>query len=141
MVRCFENTDIIHVSGKIDPLSDIETINTELMLADLSTIEKQLHKANKNAKGGDKDAKQQQEILKQLQAHLNKGNMARTLPLEEADALFAKSLNLLTAKPTLYIANVDEQGFENNPFLDKVNELAKKKMRALYPFAHPLKQN
>ncbi|MEK6731970.1 MAG: redox-regulated ATPase YchF [Pseudomonadota bacterium] len=133
VVRCFENTDIIHVSGKIDPLSDIETINTELMLADLSTIEKQLHKANKNAKGGDKDAKQQQEILKQLQAHLNKGNMARTLPLEEADALFAKSLNLLTAKPTLYIANVDEQGFENNPFLDKVNELAKKENACVVP--------
>ncbi|OGT68068.1 MAG: redox-regulated ATPase YchF [Gammaproteobacteria bacterium RIFCSPLOWO2_02_FULL_42_9] len=133
VVRCFENTDIIHVSGKIDPLSDIETINTELMLADLSTIEKQLHKANKNAKGGDKDAKHQQEILKQLQAHLNKSNMARTLPLEDADALFVKSLNLLTAKPTLYIANVDEHGFENNPFLDKVIALAKKENARVVP--------
>lgn len=126
VVRCFENEDIIHVSGKIDPLDDIEIINTELTLADLESVEKAHHKAIKNSKSGDKSAIARKTLLEKIISHLEKGETARTLGLDKDEQLEIRDLQLLTLKPTVYIANVDEEGFENNPFLDKVKEFAEK---------------
>lgn len=125
VVRCFDNTDVIHVAGKIDPLDDIEVINTELVLSDLETVDKAINKSTKVAKSGDKEAKADLAILEKVQEHLNQGNPVRSLFNEEIP-LVLKHLHLLTAKKVLYIANVDEQGFTNNPYLDKVVDLAAK---------------
>lgn len=133
VVRCFENDDIIHVAGKVDPLSDIEIINTELLLADLDTIEKAVHRIAKNAKSGNKESIKQKELIEQMQKHLEAGNLARSLELTEEEKKIIKPLCLLTQKPTLYIANVSETGFENNPLLDKVRELAKKENAMVVP--------
>lgn len=124
VVRCFENPDIAHVSGQIDPISDIETINTELALADLESVEKALLKTTKLAKTGDKNALAEKTLLERLKQCLDTGKPIRSLPLSENDKELLQSLHLLTIKPTLYIANVDEKGFENNPYLDKVREHA-----------------
>ncbi len=126
VVRCFENDDIVHVAGKISPLDDIEVINTELALSDMESVEKSILKTAKVAKSGDKDAKAKLAILEQVKAHLDDGNMVRTLGLSEDDALHVRDLQLLTIKPTMYIANVSEDGFENNPFLEQITELADK---------------
>lgn len=125
VVRCFENDDIIHVAGKVSPLDDIEVINTELALADLESVEKSLNKTAKVAKSGDKDAKAKVAVLEKVKAHLDEGNMVRTMGLSEDDVLQVRDLHLLTIKPTMYIANVNEDGFENNPHLDQVAEFAK----------------
>ncbi len=124
VVRCFEDENVIHVANKIDPLSDIEIINTELALADLESIEKQLQKVARTAKSGDKDAVKMKALLEKLQPHLDQGLPVRSLELNADEHIEARQFNLLTAKPTLYIANVDEDGFENNPHLDKVVALA-----------------
>jgi len=124
VVRCFEDDNVIHVANKIDPLADIDIINTELALADLDSVEKQLYKANRNAKSGDKDALKAKAILEKLLPHLERGTPIRSVELSDDERQWSKQLNLLTAKPTLYIANVDEDGFEDNPHLDKVRELA-----------------
>jgi GTP-binding protein YchF len=124
VVRCFENDDIIHVAGKVDPLSDIEVINTELALADLDSVEKALHRYAKVAKSGDKDAKAKVALLEQVQAKLNENIPVRALGLDEEQRKLLRELFLLTAKPTMYIANVAEDGFVNNPLLDKVKQLA-----------------
>jgi len=126
VVRCFEDDDIVHVAGKISPLDDIEVINTELALSDLESVEKSLAKHAKVAKTGDKDAKAKVAILEKVRAHLDEGQMVRTLGLSEDDALQVRDLQLLSIKPTMYIANVSEDGFENNPFLDLITEHAKK---------------
>jgi len=126
VVRCFENDDIVHVEGKIDPLHDIEIINTELALADLESIEKALLKTQKVAKSGDKDAKMKMAVLEQLKEHLDNGEQARTLNLDEEQQLLIKDLSLLTIKPLMFIANVAEDGFTNNPFLDTVKQFAEK---------------
>ena len=126
VVRCFENDDIVHVSGKIDPLDDIEIINTELTLADLESVEKAHHKAAKNSKSGNKEAIARKTLLEKILAHLDKGETARTLGLSEEEQLEIRDLQLLTLKPTVYVANVDEDGFENNSYLDKVREYADK---------------
>ncbi len=126
VVRCFENDDIVHVSGKIDPIDDIEIINTELTLADLESVEKAHHKAAKNSKSGDKEAIARKTLLEKILAHLEKGETARTLGLSEEEQLEIRDLQLLTLKPTVYVANVDEEGFENNSYLDKVREYADK---------------
>lgn len=133
VVRCFENTDIIHVAGKINPLHDIEVINTELLLSDLDTLERALQKANKQARGNNKEAIIEKAFMERLQQHLNNGNPARTLTLADTDATLLQSLHLITAKPTMYIANVDEQGFTNNPYLTQVEELAKKEQATVVP--------
>jgi GTP-binding protein YchF len=125
VVRCFENDDIVHVAGTIDPLGDIDTINTELGLADLEAVERALQKVSKKAKTGDKSAQQETQLLEQVTQHLNAGNPVRSLDLTSAEKAIIKPFNLLTAKPVLYIANVDENGFKNNPYLDKVQALAK----------------
>ena len=126
VVRCFENDDIVHVEGKIDPLHDIEIINTELALADLDSIEKALLKVQKVAKSGDKEAKLKMVVLEQLKEHLDKGEQARTLDLDEDQQLLVRDLSLLTIKPLMFIANVAEDGFSNNTFLDIVNKFAAK---------------
>ena len=125
VVRCFENDDIIHVAGKIDPANDIEVINTELALADLDSVERAHQKALKAAKTGDKDAIKARDVLERVRKQLNEAKPVRTLGLDANEALLLRDLHLLTDKPVMYVANVDETGFENNPRLDRVRELAK----------------
>jgi GTP-binding protein YchF len=133
VVRCFENDDIVHVSGQVNPKEDIDTINTELLLSDLDTVDKALFKAQKLAKAGDKTLKHQHELLSALQNHLNGGNPARTFFVSDEDKPFIYSLHLLTSKPTMFIANVDEHEFSNNPFLKVVEEIAKKEGGVVVP--------
>jgi GTP-binding protein YchF len=124
VVRCFEDDDVVHVEGKIDPLGDIEVINTELALADLDSVEKAIHRVAKVAKSGDKEAKARLAVLEQVQAELNEGKPVRAMGLDDEQRAQLRELFLLTGKPTLYIANVAEDGLENNPLLDKVREFA-----------------
>ncbi len=124
VVRCFENDDIVHVAGKIDPLNDIEVINTELALADLESVEKAVLRVGKIAKSGDKEARAKLELLEQVRAHLDKGEPVRAMGLDEDQLKLVYDLHLLTIKPTMYIANVNENGFEDNPWLDQVRNLA-----------------
>jgi len=124
VVRCFENDNIVHVAGKVDPQADIEVINTELSLADLETTEKAMIRVGKKAKGGDKDAKFELAVLEKLLPHLNEANALRSLELEKEELAAISYMNFLTLKPTMYIANVNEDGFENNPYLDKVRDIA-----------------
>jgi len=124
VVRCFENDDVTHVAGNIDPLDDIETINTELALADLESVERQLAKAEKNAKTNEKAAIAWRDLLKKVKGHLDEGQPLRTLALDDNERRALRELHLITAKPVLYIANVDESGFDANPHLDAVRELA-----------------
>lgn len=133
VVRCFENTDITHVSNKIDPVTDIEVINTELALADLASLEKALLKLAKEAKAGNKQAHETQALLEKLKSHLDVGKMLRTADLNEEELSWLQPYQFLTLKPTVYIANVDENGFDNNPFLDQVNTYAKKETATVVP--------
>lgn len=126
VVRCFENTDVVHVAGKISPLDDIEIINTELALADLDTVEKNILRQQKLARSGDKAAVADVALLEKAKEQLNQGLPVRTLALSKDDMERLKPLQLLTVKPTLYIANVAEDGFTNNPFLDQVKKIAEK---------------
>ena len=126
VVRCFEDDNVIHVANKIDPKSDIEVINIELALADLESCEKQLQKVVRTAKGGDKESIAMQALLEdKLLPHLNEALPVRSLELDDNENALVNTLHLLTVKPTMYIANVDEDGFENNPFVDVVNEIAR----------------
>jgi hypothetical protein len=124
VVRCFEHPDIIHVVGRVDPIDDIEIIDTELALADLESVEKALNRAEKAARVGDKDAIVKKEVLARLRDGLNQGTPARALGLSEDDRAAVRDLFLLTLKPVMYVANVLEDGFENNPHLDKVRARA-----------------
>ena len=127
VVRCFEDANVLHVANKIDPIDDIEVVNTELALADLATVDKQLAKYTKVAKsGGDKDAKRLVEVLEKVKPALNEAKPARTVDLYPEERAILKPLFLLTMKPTMYVANVAEGGFENNPLLDRVREYAAK---------------
>jgi GTP-binding protein YchF len=124
VVRCFENDDIVHVSGRIDPLADIEIINTELALADLETAEKALQRAEKAAKAMDKEAIKARDIIRRVRDALNEGKPVRSLSFDETERPIVRDLQLLTYKPVLYVANVQESGFSNNPMLDAVTGLA-----------------
>jgi GTP-binding protein YchF len=126
VVRCFDDDDVTHVSGKISPLDDIEVINTELALADLETIERALQRAAKNVRSGNKEALAQKQLFEKVHTHIDAGEPTRTLALSENEEEFLRELHLLTAKKTLYIANVAEDGFENNPYLEQVQEIAKR---------------
>lgn len=126
VVRCFENTDVVHVAGKISPKDDIDVINTELALADLETVDRLLQRAQKQAKSGDKAILLDIAILERIKEQLNKGEPARGLPFTKDEKERLKQFQLLTLKPTLYIANVAEDGFENNPYLDQVKDIATK---------------
>ncbi len=124
MVRCFANDNVVHVSGKVDPISDIEVIQTELGLADLATVEKTIQREAKLAKSGNKEAIKLCSFLEMVRSHLDEGNPARTLDLDKDQKELLQPLCLLTAKPAIYIANVDDNGFENNPLLTRVEEYA-----------------
>jgi hypothetical protein len=125
VVRCFANDNVIHVAGKVDPIADIETIDTELALADMATVEKAVTRYRKPAQAGDKDAKALVPVLEKALAQLNAGKPVRGLNLSKEEKALLKPLCLITAKPVLYLANVAEDGFENNPHLDVVREHAK----------------
>ncbi|CAG8998102.1 MAG: Ribosome-binding ATPase YchF [Candidatus Celerinatantimonas neptuna] len=133
VVRCFENENIVHVSGKVDPAADIETINTELALADLESCEKSLIRVGKKAKGGDKDAKIELPILQNILEHLEQGEQIRSLKLSDDEKNAIGYMNFLTLKPTMYIANVNDDGFENNPYLDVVHAIAEKEEAVVVP--------
>ncbi|MBV53306.1 MAG: redox-regulated ATPase YchF [Coxiellaceae bacterium] len=133
VVRCFENEDITHVSGGIDPISDIDVIMTELILSDLELIEKQCLKIAKDMKRGDKAANTLSPLLQRIKTHLESGQPVRTLSIEEDEQPLLTHLTLITAKPMLYIANVDENGFDNNPHLDQVKALADKEGSQVVP--------
>ncbi|MCM8612181.1 redox-regulated ATPase YchF [Accumulibacter sp.] len=124
VVRCFEDENVVHVSGRVDPLADIETILTELALADLSAVERTLNRDIKKARAGDREAQKMVNVLERLQPHLNEGRPARTLQMTAEDRALLKPLCLLTIKPTMYVGNVLEDGFENNPHLDRLRQHA-----------------
>jgi len=133
VVRCFENDDIVHVAGKIDPASDIEVINTELALADLDSVERAYQKALKAAKAADKDAVKLRDLLEKVRVQLNQAKAVRLLKLDAHDHLLLRDLHLLTDKPVMYVANVDETGFTDNPRLDRVRALAKAEGSVVVP--------
>ena len=124
VVRCFENDDIVHVAGRIGPLDDIDVINTELALADLDTVERGLQRAEKASKAGDKDAIRLRDLLKKLREHLDPGQPARSLIKDPEERRLLQELHLITLKPLMYVANVAEDGFTNNPYLDAVRARA-----------------
>ncbi len=124
VVRCFENDDVIHVAGKIDPIGDIEVIETELALADLESVEKALDRATRAAKVGDKKAQVRRDLLERVRAQLDTGRPVRAMGLTDEEQAEIRDLFLLTAKPTMYIANVAEDGFQDNPYLDAVRNLS-----------------
>lgn len=124
VVRCFDNDNIIHVANKVSPIDDIEVINTELALADMDTAERAIHRQAKRAKGGDSDAKFEVPVLEKILKHVEEGNMVRSLELTKEEVAAVAYLNFLTLKPTMYIANVNDDGFENNPYLDQVQAIA-----------------
>lgn len=125
VVRCFDNDNVIHVANKVDPLSDIEVINTELALSDLDSVDKQLVKLLKKAKGQDKEAKRLADLLEKVKTFLDEAKPVRAMDLTPDEKKDLDAFHLLTTKPTLYIANVNEDGFEDNPYLDKVMDIAK----------------
>ena len=124
VVRCFDDENVVHVNGKVDPLADIETIVTELALADMSAVEKAIHRENKKARAGDKDAQKLVALLERLMPHLNEGQPVRTLSLSDDEKQLLKPLCLMTLKPAMYVGNVLEDGFENNPYLERLCEHA-----------------
>ena len=126
VVRCFDDENVIHVANKVDPIADIETIITELALADMAVVERTLHRDTKKARSGDKDALKLVAILEKLLPHLNEGRPARTLNMSAEEIFLLKPLCLLTIKPAMYVGNVMEDGFENNPYLDRLREHAAK---------------
>jgi hypothetical protein len=133
VVRCFENDDIIHVAGRIDPAGDIEVINTELALADLDSIDRAYQKAVKAAKTSDKDAIKSRDLLERVRAQLNLAKPVRAMGLDANEKALLRDFHLLTDKPVMYVANVDEAGFTDNPRLDRVRELAKAESAVVVP--------
>jgi len=124
VVRCFEDDNVIHVAGKVDPISDIEVIQTELCLADLSAVEKALHRVTKIARSGDKESAKLVAILEKCQNALNNTQPVRTIDFSKEELPLLKQFFLITAKPAMFVANVAEDGFENNPLLDRLKEYA-----------------
>ncbi len=133
VVRCFEDDDVVHVNGRVDPLSDIDTINTELVLADLDSVEKGLKRVSRVAKSGDKAAVAQKAILERMLDHLGEGRSARSLDLDEAERKAIAEFQLITMKPLMFVANVAEDGFENNPHLDAVRQFAEQEGAEVVP--------
>ncbi|BBP44211.1 redox-regulated ATPase YchF [Thiosulfativibrio zosterae] len=135
VVRCFENDDIVHVAGKVDPLSDIEIINMELVLADMESLQKAVQKVQRVAKSGDKTASAKLAVYEKVLAAVEDGTLVRLVPLDEEELLQLRDLHLLTIKPMMYIANVNEDGFENNPLLTAVEEVAKAQGAVVVPIS------
>ena len=125
VVRCFEDDNVIHVAGKINPLDDIEVIQTELALADMGTVEKAIHRENKKARSGDKDAAKLVALLERMMPHLNEAKPVRSMGLDAEEMALIKPLCLITAKPAMYVGNVSDNGFINNPLLDQLTAYAK----------------
>ncbi len=125
VVRCFEDDNVIHVAGKINPLDDIEVIQTELALADMGTVEKAIHRENKKARSGDKDAAKLVALLERMMPHLNEAQPVRSMGLDTEEMELIKPLCLITAKPAMYVGNVSDHGFTNNPLLDQLTAYAK----------------
>ncbi len=138
VVRCFEDDNVIHVAGKVDPISDIETINTELALADLQTVEKAQQRNGKLARSGDKEAAKFGLLLEQVSAHLDQGKPARMMKLDKDQLALLKPLCLLTIKPAMYVANVAEKGFSNNPLLSRLEEYAAREDAPVVPICAAL---
>lgn len=139
VVRCFEDENVVHVAAKVNPRADVDVINTELALADLDTVEKAVKRYTRTAKSGDKDAKKVLELLEnKLLPHLNEAKAVRALGLSEDDLNAIKELCLLTIKPTMYIANVDEDGFDDNPYLDEVKAIAAEEGAVVVPICNKL---
>lgn len=138
VVRCFEDDNVIHVHNRIDPLDDIATINTELALADLDTVTKAIVRLTKAAKGGDKEAVATKDILERIEKALAAGDQARSVALDEDQLKLVRGMGLMTLKPTMYIANVSEDGFENNPHLDAVRALAAKENSIVVPLCNQI---
>jgi GTP-binding protein YchF len=133
VVRCFEDDNVVHVAGKIDPVSDIEVINTELALADMASVEKALLRISKGAKSGNKDDVAKKQVLERVLKHLDAGEAVRSMGLDDDEKALLRDLFLLTIKPTMYIANVQDDGFENNPLLEKVQAFAAKENARVVP--------
>jgi len=133
VVRCFEDDNVVHVAGKIDPIGDIDVINTELALADMNTVEKALQRAAKASKSGNKEELARKNVLEKVSRHLDQGLPVRTMELTEDEQALLKELCLITLKPVLYVANVQDDGFENNPMLDQVSQLAKQENAQIVP--------
>jgi hypothetical protein len=138
VVRCFDDSNVIHVANTVNPDADIETINTELALADLESVEKGILRITRTAKGGDKDAVRQLALFEKVRSHLDTAQPARTMGLNKDELADIYGLHLLTIKPTMYIANVDENGFENNPLLERVIAIAKTEGAAVVPVCNKL---
>ncbi len=124
VVRCFDDPNVVHVAGEIDPVSDLETIDTELALADLDGIDRAIEKAGRKAKAGEKDSAAKMTVYERVQAHLSEGRPVRSMEFSEAERVIVRDLFLLTAKPAMYIANVSEDGLDGNPYVDAVHEYA-----------------
>ncbi|KAF3998561.1 redox-regulated ATPase YchF [Glaciimonas immobilis] len=133
VVRCFEDDNVIHVAGKVSPLDDIEVIQTELALADMGTVEKAIHRENKKARSGDKDAAKLVAILERLMPELNQAKPVRACGLDEEEMALIKPLCLITAKPAMYVANVSDTGFTNNPLLDQLTAYAASQNAPMVP--------
>ena len=138
VVRCFDNDNVIHVANQVDPRSDIEIINMELALADLDTVERAIQRLVRVAKGGDKEAIATKAILERIQPHLAEGQPLRSFGLDDDEQKQLKSFGFLTLKPTMYIANVNEDGFEANPYLDVVREIAEAEGAVVVPVCNQL---
>lgn len=133
VVRCFEDEDVVHVEGRISPLDDIDTIETELVLADMDTAEKAVTRVAKNAKSGNKEMIAKKALFERVLAHLQEGNPARTLELTDDERMEVREIHLITRKPIMYIANVAEDGFEDNPFIEQVRAHAEKEGAVVVP--------
>jgi GTP-binding protein YchF len=138
VVRCFQDDNVIHVANKVDPAADIEIINTELALADLETVDKALLRYSKAAKGQDKHALAMKSLLEKIQPHLNEAKPLRSFGLSSDELLTLRELNLLTVKPTMYIANVAENGFTNNPLLAAVEKIAAEEKAVVVPICNKM---
>ena len=140
VVRCFEDDNVIHVENKINPADDIDVINLELILADLESAEKQLQRVTRTAKSGDKDAVADKNLLEKMVAHLESDQPIRSMDLSDDEKKRVRLFHMITVKPTMYIANVAEDGFENNPFLDTVLEIAAKENAVVVPVCNKIEQ-
>lgn len=138
VVRCFDDPNVIHVEGSVNPSNDVEVINTELALADLESVEKAIQRFAKAAKGQDKDAIKIKALCEKVQPHLDEAKPLRSFELNDDELELLKPLSLLTLKPTMYIANVEEDGFENNPLLDTVREIAAAENAVVVPVCNKL---
>ncbi len=140
VVRCFEDENVIHVENKINPQDDIEVINLELIFADLESLEKQLQRVTRTARSGDKDAVADKELLEKMKIHLEDNQPVRSMEMNEDEQARVKMFHMITVKPTMYIANVAEDGFENNPFLDIVRDIAKAEGAVVVPVCNKIEQ-